>query len=41
MYKPFKAREIGEGIAQGFSGSSSYVEPKKLTEFAMRIKLSI
>jgi hypothetical protein len=34
MYKPFKAREIGEGIAQGFSGSSSYVEPKKLTEFA-------
>ena len=33
-YKPFRAREIGEGVVQGFAGSSSYAGPKPLTEFA-------
>ena len=35
-FKPFKAREIGEGVSQGFSGasSSSNTGPKAPTEFA-------
>ena len=31
-FKPFKAREIGEGVVQGFSGTSSYSGPKPTTE---------
>ena len=33
-FKPFKAREIGEGVTQGFAASSSYTGPKAPTQFA-------
>lgn len=34
-FKPFKAREIGEGVVHGFSGASSSSGPKPPTEFAL------